>query len=349
MKLGAIARVAMLSQLVACGDAGITVPESPADDRGRLLSSFDDIKELTWSTDGTEVYFIEGLFRIRAAPVAGGTARVLYDSNISIGYILAAANKLYVSVATIGAPQGWRILRIDPASNEVDTVLFRSGYVGSALFAVSNDERFVAFGDSLYDLVAATQRALPVDQMSNPWTFSPDGSQLIYESPGTLKRIATADLYVQAWPAAAGAELGTGLSSIGPHAWDGNDPQLLRVVPDAASKHVDVFIVDANTGARREIAAIDKESVFSYQVAMSANGERVAIVLGPQFRWVQLHSIDTETGDEAIAATVSSNLSPFVTSVVVSPDGTRAVYRLFEAGTSLGTTGIAKLYVVDLN
>lgn len=350
MKPGAIARVAMMSLLFGC-DSGPAEPEAPADDRGRLLASFDEIKELTWSTDGTEVYFIEGLFRIRAAPVAGGSARILYDSNISISYILAAAGKLYVSVAHIGPPseQGSRILRIDPGNGDVDTVLFRSGSVGSWLFAVSNDERFVAYGDSLYDLVASTQRALPAEPLGHPWTFSPDGSQLLYESAGTLKRIATADLAAQALPAPAGVELGAGVFSVGPHAWDGNTPQLLRIVTDAPAKHIDAFIVDANTGGQRQIASIDKESVRDYEVAMSPNGERVAIWLGPQFRWVQLHCIDTETSTEEIVATVSSNLAPFVNSVVVSPDGTRAVYRLFEIGSALGATGVPRVYVVDVN
>ena len=89
MSIRALPCLVALSQLLGCS-SGTEPEEGPADNRGVLLATFNDIADLTWSTDGSEVYFIEGLFRIRAAPAAGGTMRTVYSSNISIGHIAPA-------------------------------------------------------------------------------------------------------------------------------------------------------------------------------------------------------------------------------------------------------------------
>jgi hypothetical protein len=330
--------------LVTLGCGGGTEPNGPADNRGVFIAEFPEIEDLTWSTDGTELYFIEGAFRIRAASPNAGGSRILHATDVRFGHIATAANKVWASVAANSAGTASRVLRIDPGNGDVDTLLFRSG-VGTFHIAVSHDERFVAYGDTLYDLVMTTRRALP---RGTPWSFSPDGSQLLYElKPAsglpTLVLFATGDLSTQEFTTPDNIA-GRTPFSIGAHYWDGNDPKFLRV--ERTADLAEAFITDALSGEERQIAEIDNAGLnLGNPAAISADGSRMGIWLRTS-RWEQMHSVETDAAESTIVATVVSVFA-LVNVVLLSPDGSRAAYRVNEGGTFTGES-VSKVYVAGM-
>jgi hypothetical protein len=318
---------------------------SPADDRGAHVASASSVASLTWSTDGTELYFVDAALTLRAVPATGGTARTVYTSSVSLGHVSAVANRVYVSLPTTG---GWQIRRVDPANGNATTVVNYTGTVASSLFAVSQNERFVAVGDSLYDVVAGTQQALP-DGI--PWSFSPDGSQLLFEAQLTagttgLRLIATSDAAVATLSSPSDIAARTG-ETIGAHYWAANDPKFLRIVENLAKTDVQALAHDGRTGTNSHLITIAGiSSAWSRKAAVSAGGSRVGIWLGP-FDWVQLHVIDAETLRDAVVATVKSSVTvPEVEALVLSPDASRAAYVVYEASAVSATA--TRVYVVAL-
>jgi hypothetical protein len=331
----------VLSQLLGCGDG--SGPEGPSDNRGMRVAGFPEIEHLTWSTDGTEVYFIEGAFRLRASLASGAGSRILYATDVRIGHIFVGSARLYVSVPTTNAGTASRVLRINPVNAHIDTVLFRSG-AGTYPIAVSDDERFLAYGDTLYDLEMATQRALP---KGTPWSFSADASQLLYElqPPGALSSsfvlIATDDLSSQAVSGPA-EPLGENRVTTSSHYWEGNEPKFLQVVRTAGV--AEVFIVDGISGSERHLASIDSAgTAFSIPAAISADGRR-AVVWTSAPRSQKLHRIDTETLATTIVATFAAVLD-FVEEVHLSRDGVRAAYLVFGGGSFSGNA-TRQVYIV---
>jgi hypothetical protein len=319
----------------------------PADNRGRLVATFADVSDLTWSTDGSDLYFIEGMFRIRAVSASGDNLRTLYSSNISVGDIRAVANKLYLSVARIATPAEYYVVRIDPENpTDVDTVVTYSGQVQSHQFAVSADERFVAFGDSLFDVQAASQRALP---KGDPWSFSPDGSQLLMDLDqqfGTFAfaLVATSDGTSQ--PLSTATDVARPhLFAIGAHYWEGNDPKVLRIVISAERDHIQLSVRDVRTGANKAIESITNPPGGLYTAgAIADDGSRAVIMIGALFLWNELHAIDVQSGERTIVARV--NGSPAMDQLAISSDASRIAYVVFES-TSIKSSGDATVYVVD--
>lgn len=319
----------------------------PADNRGVLVATFADVADLTWSTDGVELYFIEGIVRIRAVAANGDNLRTLYSSTISIGDIRAVANKLYFSVARIATPVEYYIVRIDPDNpTDVDTVVTYSGQVRSHQFAVSADERFVAFGDSLFDVQATSQRVLPRGDI---WSFSPDGSQLLMDLDDqflaySFALVATSDGTSQ--PLSTATDVARPhLFTTGSHYWQGNDPKVLRLVISLERDHIQVSVRDIRTGANRAIESIANApgGLFT-SGAIADDGSRVVIMIGALFLWNELHAIDVQSGVRTIVARV--NGSPAMDYLTVSPDASRIAYIVFES-SSIKSSGDAKVYVVE--
>ncbi len=339
-----------LSQLLGCSAS--TEPQGnggPPDDRGVEVSRWPAVLNLTWSTDGSELYFLEGYARIRAAKATALNQRTLYESSISLGTLRTAGNKLYVSTAMPGTPTRFRILRIDPSNSNVETVLTYDGGPGSWLFAISADERFVAFGDSLFDLVSATKVALP---RGLPWSFSPDGSLLLYElaqaggGPTSFILIPTNGAASQ--PLGSASDIpGRTEFAVGAHHWNGNDPRFLRVTTTSDFKLVKAFVFDIRTGTNREIGSVSSDGASHGDfAAISADGKRAVVSIWSS-EWDQLHAIDTETLAEAVIATVNSDIDSWVEGLVLSPDGSRAAWVVTEGSLATGTPPwTTKVYVV---
>jgi hypothetical protein len=351
VKAGSLAWVATLISSSLLGCSLTSEPKGPAELRGTLLASFPDMVKLTWSTDGSELFFIEGISRVRAVSASGGNPRTLYSSNISIGHIEAVANKLYLSIAKPSSPIEYYIVRIDPGSSplDVDTVLTYSGQVRNHLFSVSHDERFVAFGDSLFDVPAGTQRAL---SLGIPWSFSPDGSKLLYAletatptSPSFLL-VATSDGTSESLSPID--NVGTrGPFGTGAHYWDGNDPKVLRVVSTADRTRFRVFVQDLRTGTNQEIASIEGETSFPFSsVAVSRDGQRALISMGPFFSWNEIRAIDTQSGSSSVVARATG--FSLIDYFVLSPNGNRAAYIFIEYEGLFDEAETMGVYVSEL-
>jgi hypothetical protein len=342
---------ASLALLLGC--SGITEPErGPANDRGVLIARYPDVSDLTWSADGSEVYFIEGYVRIRAALANGSGVRTLYSSTTSLGHISAAANKLYLSVYAGNTPPRYQILRIDPsgtsAANVETALVYGGGQVRSHRFAISADARFLAFGDSLFDLTTATRRALPKGEA---WSFSPDGSQLLYQlegtgAPGPMVLIATADLGSVTLNTPTDVARNSYVS-VGEHYWNGNDPKFLRVTTNESLKQLKAFVFDGRSAADREIASITTDfGLLNKQGAISPDGSRAVVWLGPFLDWSELHMIQTESLARSVVAAVNARSSIVVDNVVLSQDGSRAAYIVYEDMT-FGSSGTTSIYVAS--
>jgi hypothetical protein len=78
---------------------------------------------------------------------------------------------------------------------------------------------------------------------------------------------------------------------------------------------------------------------------LGCGGGTEPMVAPPDDRGAQLHAINIETLAPTIVATAAGGSSPFIDAVVLSDDGTRAAYRLYESSVS----GIAKIYVANVN
>jgi hypothetical protein len=334
--------IVLLAALTLPGCEAPTAPEraGPPEDRGSLVASYESVSGLTWSTDGSELYFIEGDFRIRAV-AATGVARTVYTSSVSLGEIRAVANTVYLSVSN-GGSAGSRILRIDPATSTVEVVLTYSGQVRSHSFAVSADERYIAYEDSLFDRVAAIRWPLPMGQALS---FSPDGSQLLYRlDGGTFAIIATTHASVQTVNTPSDIARATWVG-IGTHYWTGNDPKVLRVTFDHVGKTLAVFVFDLRTAVNTEIASVTGDiSLFLAIATVSTDGKQAAIWIGPGL-WSELHMIDTDVLSRTVVAAVNGGVFTSVTEVVLSPDANRIAYVVSE-GSAFFTPGTAKVYVV---
>ena len=320
----------------------------PGDNRGLLVGTFGVVDDLTWSTDGSELYFIEGMFRIRAVMANGSNMRTLYSSGVSVGDLRTTASKVYISTAKSGTPAEYYIVRIDPGSSaDVDTVVTYTGSVQSIRFAVSADERFVAFGDSLFDVQAASQRALP---RGEPWSFSPDGNLLLYDPAGASSTaefalISTADLSSQPLPTASGVARPS-LFAIGAHYWEDNDPKVLRVVTSAEQDRVQMFIQDMRTGSNRAIGAVTNPPAGLYTSGtISSDGSQAVVMIGAVFLWNELHAIDAQSLERTIVARV--NGSAGTDYLAMSPSGARIAYVVFESSGSITNAGAPSVYVVD--
>jgi hypothetical protein len=318
-----------------------------ADNRGLLVAAYAEVAELAWSTDASELYFIEGAFRIRAVPANGSSIRTLYSSSVSLGDIRTVANKLYVSAAKAGTPAQHYIVRIDPGSPvDVDTVLTLFGTVRSHLFAVSADERFIAFGDSLFDLQTASRRGLP---RGDPWSFSPDGSLLLYDLNETFSTagfalIATSDGSSQSFSTATDLAR-PNLDTVGSHHWEGNDPKVLRIVISPERDHVQMSVQDVRTGANRAIGAVTNPPAGLYTAGtMSADGSRALVMIGAIFLWNELHTIDAQSLDRSIVARVTQAAGTDY--LTISADGARIAYVVIESA-GIKTSGDAAVYVIE--
>jgi hypothetical protein len=339
--------IVALALLSSC-ESGTAPQVDPPDNRGLLIDALGDGRQLAWSSDGSEVY-IADLQTIRAVPAAGGPSRLVYTApaNSTLWYMSVSENLMYVSLTTFNQAYTTFLVRIDPASLQADTIARSSGSAAHTWFAVSQDGRFVSFADSLFDLTtAAPPRFLG---SGHGWSFSPDDAYLVYQRHDPsgqylLSRIATTDL--SSVSLGTSSEIGPcGSAPAGAHYWKGAVPHLLHV--RVLGSQATVFDRDLVAQSNRSLMTATADIAWCSAAAISTDGKRAVVVIGPLLEWSTIHAIDTETLVAREIATVASENYSTVQRAALSPDGTRVAYQVSDLENSGGVVATERVYVVQ--
>jgi hypothetical protein len=335
-KKASLNRLVLVSVALAvfgCG-GGISDAGSPQDRGTLLLSNVANFPtDPLWTKDGTEIVVID--HGLKAVNVSSHTVRTLNGTGSIYALGRGTGGEwIYFASPYAGGAGGpnTQVSRVNPTTAVLETVALVSSFGGFRL-QVSADERWVACDDVLIDTESNTTRGLPVG--GNPLGFSPDGSRLLYNNPGSSSFIviSTADGSTQ-------PVLYNGFLTA--FRWLDNSPQLLIVdSPNSGTgTPASVYEVDGFTGARKDLGQFDlKPSSFSASYSgWTEDGRTLGVWLSPGFPRNELHLIRLD-GAPSVPVLVDDEVGK----AIFSPNGTAIVYTVFRSTGAF--TSATDLYV----